>query len=95
MPGTRLGPYEILAPLSDGMGEAYKASDTRLNRIITIKVSSEQLSERFEGEAHAVAALNHSHLLFCHGGAKSRIPQSRRSGMPCLRFCAPRLMLNT
>ena len=67
MPGTRLGPYEIIATLgSGGMGEVYKARDTRLNRIIAIKVSSEQFSERFEGEAHAVAALNHSHICTLH-----------------------------
>jgi Tol biopolymer transport system component/predicted Ser/Thr protein kinase len=62
-PGTRLGPYEITAPLgAGGMGEVYKARDTRLDRIVAIKVSNEQFSERFEREAHAVAALNHSHV---------------------------------
>src|SRR5262245_20328209 len=46
------------------MGEVYKARDTRLNRIVAIKVSTMQLSERFEREARAVAALNHPHI--CH-----------------------------
>ena len=56
--GTRLGPYEILAPIgAGGMGEVYKARDTRLNRVVAIKVSKDQFTERFEREARAVAAL--------------------------------------
>jgi eukaryotic-like serine/threonine-protein kinase len=59
----KLGPYEILAPIgAGGMGEVYKARDTRLNRIVAIKVSKEQFSARFEQEARAVAALNHPHI---------------------------------
>jgi Tol biopolymer transport system component/predicted Ser/Thr protein kinase len=62
-PGTRLGPYEITAPLgAGGMGEVYKARDIRLNRVVAVKVAKEQFSERFEREAHAVASLNHSHV---------------------------------
>ncbi len=62
-PGEKLGPYEILAPIgAGGMGEVYKARDTRLDRIVAIKVSKEQFSERFEQEARAVAALNHPHI---------------------------------
>jgi len=62
-PGTRLGPYEVLAPLgSGGMGEVYAARDTRLDRRVAIKVSKAQFSERFEREARAVAALNHPHI---------------------------------
>src|SRR5580700_1583832 len=65
IPGTRLGPYEILAPIgAGGMGEVYQARDTRLNRIVAIKTSKEQFSERFEREAKAVAALNHPNI--CH-----------------------------
>src|SRR5215471_4234954 len=61
--GTLLGPYEILAPIGKGgMGEVYKARDTRLDRIVAIKISQEQFSERFEREARAVAALNHAHI---------------------------------
>ena len=61
--GTLLGPYEIIAPLGQGgMGEVYKARDTRLDRKVAIKVSKDQFSERFEREARAVAALNHSHI---------------------------------
>jgi serine/threonine protein kinase/tetratricopeptide (TPR) repeat protein len=62
-PGTRLGPYEILAPIcAGGMGEVYKATDTRLDRIVAIKVSSVRFSERFEREARAVASLNQANI---------------------------------
>ncbi len=62
-PGTRLGPYEILTPLgAGGMGEVYKARDTRLERIVAIKVSKENFSERFEREARVIAALNHPNI---------------------------------
>src|ERR1700680_3507190 len=61
--GTRLGPYEILASLgAGGMGEVYRARDTRLGRDVAVKVSHEQFSERFEREARAVAALNHPNI---------------------------------
>src|ERR1700686_3216804 len=61
--GETLGPYEILAPIgAGGMGDVYKARDTRLDRIVAIKVSKNEFSERFEREAKAVAALNHSHI---------------------------------
>jgi tetratricopeptide (TPR) repeat protein/predicted Ser/Thr protein kinase len=62
-PGTRLGPYEILAPIgAGGMGEVYHARDTRLNREVAVKVSDAKFSERFGHEARAVAALNHPHI---------------------------------
>ncbi len=69
-PGTKLGPYEILAPLGvGGMGEVWKAKDTRLGRDVAVKVLSEELAKnpdslaRFEREAKAVAALNHPNIL--------------------------------
>jgi serine/threonine-protein kinase len=66
-PGARLGPYEILAPIgAGGMGEVYKARDTRLDRVVAVKVSKEQFSERFAREARAVAALNHPHICTLH-----------------------------
>jgi Tol biopolymer transport system component/predicted Ser/Thr protein kinase len=62
-PGDRLGPYEVLAPIGAGaMGEVWKARDTRLDRIVAIKTSSEKFSERFEREARAIAALNHPNI---------------------------------
>ena len=66
-PGTRLGPYEILTPIGEGgMGEVYKARDTRLDRTVAIKKSNERFSDRFEREARAVAALNHPHICTLH-----------------------------
>jgi serine/threonine protein kinase len=62
-PGSKLGPYEILAPIgAGGMGEVYRAHDSRIGRDVAIKVSSEQFTDRFTREIHAVAALNHSNV---------------------------------
>jgi serine/threonine protein kinase len=72
-PGTKLGPYEILASLgAGGMGEVYRARDTRLGRDVAIKVLPEALARdaerlrRFESEARAIAALNHPNILSIH-----------------------------
>jgi len=65
--GDKLGPYEILAPIGEGgMGEVYRARDTRLDRTVAIKISKQEFSERFEREARAVAALNHSRICTLH-----------------------------
>ena len=68
-PASRLGPYEILASIgAGGMGEVYKARDTRLDRTVAIKVlpehlsSNPQLRERFEREAKAISSLSHPHI---------------------------------
>ena len=62
-PGTRLGHYEIVETIGKGgMGEVYRARDTRLPREAAIKVSAEQFSERFAREAHAIASLNHPNI---------------------------------
>jgi len=61
--GSKLGPYEILASIgAGGMGEVYKARDTRLDRVVAIKVSKEKFSDRFTREARFIAALNHPHI---------------------------------
>src|ERR1700756_3940759 len=64
--GTKLGPYEIVAPLgSGGMGEVYRARDTRLDRAVAVKILPAHLSSnpearhRFEREARAISSLNH------------------------------------
>jgi serine/threonine protein kinase len=69
--GTRLGPYEIQAPLgAGGMGEVYRARDTRLDRTVAVKIlpshlsDNPELKQRFEREARAISALNHPHT--CH-----------------------------
>src|SRR5438552_14318528 len=60
---TRLGAYELLSPLGvGGMGEVWKARDTRLNRIVAVKRLKGQHSARFEQEARAIAALNHPYI---------------------------------
>src|SRR5262245_55000578 len=61
--GTQLGPYEIVMPVgAGGMAEVYKARDTRLDRVVAVKIAKESFSERFEREARAVAALNHPNI---------------------------------
>src|SRR5579862_3201618 len=61
--GTKLGRYEILALIgAGGMGEVYRNRDPRLNRDVAIKVSAAQFGERFDREAHAIAALNHPNI---------------------------------
>ena len=67
--GTKLGPYEIQSPLgAGGMGEVYRANDTRLDRVVAIKIlaahlsSSPDLKQRMEREARAISALNHPHI---------------------------------
>jgi eukaryotic-like serine/threonine-protein kinase len=61
--GHKLGPYEIVSRIGEGgMGEVWKARDSRLNRSVAIKTSHQQFNERFEREAHAIAALNHPHI---------------------------------
>ena len=67
--GTKLGPYEIIAPLgAGGMGEVYQARDTRLDRTVAIKILPSHLSDdvmrrqRFEREAKAISSLNHPHI---------------------------------
>src|SRR5580700_190169 len=71
--GIRLGPYEILAPIgAGGMGEVYRARDTRLRRTVAIKLVRRELAlrsdyrERFQSEARAISALNHPHICSLH-----------------------------
>src|SRR5580700_9019032 len=61
--GDRLGPYEILCRIgAGGMGEVWKARDTRLGREVAVKVSAEKFSDRFEREARTIATLNHPNI---------------------------------
>ena len=62
-PGTRIGPYEIVALIgAGGMGEVYRAHDPRTGRDVAIKVCAQRFSDRFSREVHAVAALNHPNI---------------------------------
>jgi eukaryotic-like serine/threonine-protein kinase len=77
-PGSRLGPYEILAPLgAGGMGEVYRARDSRLGREVALKVLPPELSEnrdrlsRFEQEARSASALNHPNIVTVHDIGRS------------------------
>src|SRR5690348_12781408 len=72
-PGTRLGPYEISAPLgAGGMGEVYRARDMRLERTVAIKILPAQFcsdpiyKQRFEREAKTISNLNHPHICVLH-----------------------------
>jgi len=66
-PGERIGPYEIAERIgAGGMGEVYRAADTRMGRDVAIKVSAERFSDRFSREVHAVAALNHPNVCILH-----------------------------
>ena len=72
--GDRLGPYDVLAPLgAGGMGEVYRARDTRLNRDVAIKVlpdhfaTDPQRLARFHREAQVLASLNHPNIAHLHG----------------------------
>src|SRR5690349_17051370 len=71
--GTKLGPYEVLSAIgSGGMGEVYRARDTRLERIVAVKILPSHLSsnpeakQRFEREARTISSLNHPHICVLH-----------------------------
>jgi len=86
-PGTRLGPYEILSALgAGGMGEVWKAKDTRLDRLVAIKSSQSQFSERFEREARAIAAVNHPHVCSLYDVGPDYLVMEYLEGKP---LCGP------
>ena len=85
--GTRLGPYEIVSPLgAGGMGEVYRARDTRLDRTVAVKIlpaalaADPQLRERFEREARAISQLTHPNIcrLYDVGRSEVRSPEGLR-----------------
>jgi eukaryotic-like serine/threonine-protein kinase len=81
--GTRLGPYEILSSIgAGGMGEVWKARDTRLGRTVAIKISVAQFSQRFEREARAIAALNHPHICTLHDVGPDYLVMEYIEGQP-------------
>ena len=89
-PGTRLGPYEVVAPIAaGGMGEVYRARDTRLHRAVAIKIlppimaTAPERIERFAREARAAAAINHPNILAVYNvgtESDSALPRVRTTG---------------
>src|SRR5580692_5871571 len=86
--GDKLGPYEILAPLGvGGMGEVYRAKDTRLKREVAIKVLPEEFARdsermaRFQREAEVLAALNHPHIAQIYGTEEGALVMELAEGL--------------
>ena len=93
--GDKLGPYEILEPIGKGgMGEVWKARDTRLDRTVAIKVSQEKFSERFEREARAVAALNHPNICQLYDVGPNYLVMEYVEGLPVAPVDGPRKLLD-
>jgi serine/threonine protein kinase len=81
--GARLGPYEVLSFIAaGGMGQVYRARDTRLNRTVALKVSNDRFSERFEAEARAIAALNHPNVCQLHDVGPNFLVMELVTGSP-------------
>src|SRR5579862_3230260 len=94
-PGTRLGPYEILGPIGGGgMGQVYRATDTRLGRIVAVKVAHERFSERFEREARAAAAINHPNICQIHDVGPDYLVMELVDGAPVSRPDSTRKLLD-
>lgn len=93
-PGDKLGPYEIIAPLgAGGMGQVWKASDTRLDRTVAIKTSSAQFSDRFAREARAIAVLNHPNICQLYDVGPDYLVMELVEGMPVSPPDSPRKLL--
>src|SRR3569832_1297231 len=82
-PGDKLGPYEVLSALgAGGMGEVWKARDTRLDRIVAVKTLKGQHSARFQHEARSIAALNHPHICQIHDVGPEYLVMEYVNGRP-------------
>jgi serine/threonine protein kinase/Tol biopolymer transport system component len=93
--GARLGPYEILSVLgAGGMGEVYKARDTRLQRTVALKVPKEAFSERFEREARTVASLNHPNICQLYDVGPDYLVMEFVEGAPLESVDSPRKLLD-
>src|SRR5580704_6988604 len=89
--GTPLGPYEIIALVGEGgMGQVYKARDTRLDRVVAIKVSQAKYSERFEREARSAATLNHPNICQIHDVGENYLVMEFVDGAPIAAPDTPR-----
>lgn len=95
VPGTRLGPYEILAAVgAGGMGDVYRAKDRRLDRIVAVKVARAEFSERFEREARAAAALNHPHVCQLYDVGPNYLVMEFVDGAPLGPVASPERLLD-
>ena len=93
--GEKLGPYEILARLgAGGMGEVWKARDTRLDRIVAVKISQSNFDERFEREARAIAALNHPNICQIYDVGPNYLVMEFVEGSPVARADGIRKLLD-
>jgi TolB-like protein/Flp pilus assembly protein TadD/predicted Ser/Thr protein kinase len=82
-PGTRIGPYEILTLLgAGGMGEVFKATDTRLGRTVAIKILKAEHTDRLDREARAIASLNHPHICTIHDIGPNYLVMEYLEGAP-------------
>jgi eukaryotic-like serine/threonine-protein kinase len=100
--GTRLGPYEIISPIgAGGMGEVYRARDTRLQRDVAVKVLPDEFARdadrlaRFEREAQAVAALNHPNILAIYDVGQARgteVPEGNQPPSPSVHYLVTELL---
>jgi len=94
-PTTRLGPYELLTPIGKGgMGEVWKAVDTRLNRMVAVKRVESRHSNRFEKEARAIAALNHPNICQIHDVGPDYLVLEYIEGKPLSCPCSPEKALH-
>lgn len=81
--GTRFGPYEVVALIGEGgMGQVFRASDTRLRRDVAIKIAKTRFSGRFEREARAIAALNHPNVCTLHDVGPDYLVMEHVEGKP-------------
>src|SRR3954452_6840004 len=93
--GGRLGPYELLSPLgAGGMGEVWKARDSRLDRLVAIKFSRAQFTERFEREARAIAALNHPNIAQVYDVGENYLVMEFIDGTPLRQFDSTRRVID-
>jgi Tol biopolymer transport system component/predicted Ser/Thr protein kinase len=95
LPGERLGPYEILAPLgAGGMGEVYSARDTRLGRTVAIKRTQDRFSGRFQREARAISTLNHPNICQLYDVGPDYLVMELVDGTPVAPVDTPRKLLD-